>query len=32
MRANKESGRAGGEQCEKPAAVPIDDIYELATD
>ena len=32
MRANRESVSAGGEQCEKPAAVPIDDVYEPATD
>ena len=32
MRANRESVSAGGEKCEKPATVPIDDVYEPATD
>ena len=32
MRATKESVSAGEEQCEKPTAVSIDDVYDLATD
>ena len=32
MTANRESISAGGEQREKPAAVPIDDVYEPVTD
>ena len=32
MRANREGVSAGEEQCEKPSAVPIDDVYQPATD
>ena len=32
MRANRWSVSAGGEQCDKPTAVPIDDVFEPVTD
>ena len=32
MSTNRESVSTEGEQCEKPAAVPIDDVFEPATD